>query len=88
MHHQGRQRPISRRALLAQVSFYTKSERQVREQIKWLRCQGYLITSLNEYQDFIHTENLAKITDMQRTLSAINKIAATKWGNPLQTKFF
>jgi len=99
--HQGRRKPISRLALLAQVTHYTKSERLVREQIKWLRRQGYLIgsapgesggyyliTSLDEYQDFIHTEYLAKITDMQRTLTAMNKIATTKWGNPLQTKFF
>ena len=87
-YHQGRANAISRRELVAAVRIYGASERQIREQIKQLRRAGhligsapgadggyYMITSLDEYNDFMHTEYMAKIKDMRETVNAMNYAA-------------
>ena len=86
--HTGRAHPISRTDLVRAVSIYNASERQIREQIKQLRRAGhligsapgvdggyYLITSLDEFNDFMTSEYLAKIKDMGETVKAMNTAA-------------
>ena len=86
--HAGRTNPISRTDLVRAVSIYNASERQIREQIKQLRRAGhligsapgvdggyYLITSLEEFNDFMCTEYMAKIKDMSETVKAMNEAA-------------
>ena len=91
--HRGRLNPISRTDLVRAVSIYNASERQIREQIKQLRRVGhligsapgvdggyYLITSLEEFNDFMCTEYMAKIKDMSQTANAMTKTARTQFG--------
>jgi predicted DNA-binding transcriptional regulator YafY len=67
---------------------YGASERQVREYIKQLRRAGhligsapgadggyYLITSIDEFNDFMRSEYLAKIKEMRETVNAMNHAA-------------
>ena len=86
--HRGRPNAISRHDLVKAVHMYGASERQVREYIKQLRRAGhligsapgsdggyYLITSLEEFNDFMCTEFVAKIKDMSQTANAMNHAA-------------
>jgi len=86
--HRGRSNPISRTNLVKAVRMYGVSERQIREQIKQLRRLGHLIgsapgvdggyfmiTSLEEYNDFMTSEYLAKINDMRETVNSMNNAA-------------
>ena len=98
--HCGRANPISRTDLVKAVRMYSASERQIREQIKQLRRLGhligsapgtdggyYLITSLDEFNDFMHTEYMAKIKDMRETVNAMNEAARQQLKTePLQMK--
>jgi len=92
-YHRGRSNPISRTNLVKAVRMYGASERQIREQIKQLRRLGhligsapgidggyYLITSLDEFNDFMHTEYMAKIKDMSETATAMKQTAKDKFG--------
>ena len=99
-YHRGRSNPISRTDLVKAVRMYSASERQIREQIKQLRRLGhligsapgsgggyYLITSLDEFNDFMHTEYMAKIKDMSQTANAMTKTAQSQFGpNVLQPR--
>ena len=91
--HRGRLNPITRTDLVNAVRMYGASERQIREQIKQLRRAGYLIgsapgsgggyyliTSLDEFNDFMHTEYMAKIKDMSETATAMKQTAKDKFG--------
>ena len=98
--HRGRSNPISRTDLVKAVRMYSASERQIREQIKQLRRAGYLIgsapgsdggyyfiTSLDEFNDFMHTEYMAKIKDMRETVNAMNEAARQQLNTePFQMK--
>ena len=100
--HRGRSNPISRTDLVKAVRMYGASERQIREQIKQLRRLGhligsapgidggyYLITSLDEFNDFMHTEYMAKIKDMSQTASAMKSTAQKQFGHLVdQPKLF
>jgi hypothetical protein len=93
--HVGCSNTIGRTALVAALRDhgYRVSERQARAQISQLRKAGHLICSApgedggyylpandQEFDDFVRTEYLAKITDMQETLSAMKKAAEKQWG--------
>ena len=93
VHHQGRAHPISRSDLVRALKTYNASERQVREQIKQLRRAGhligsapgtdggyYLITTLEEFNDFMCTEYMAKIKDMSQTANAMTRTAQAQFG--------
>ena len=93
VHHQGRQRAISRVKLCSALSLYQTNERQVREQIKQLRRAGhligsaagenggyYLISSLDEFNQFMQCEFLAKIKDMSQTAHSMTKAATQQFG--------
>ena len=100
--HSGRARPISRRALTNRLAAYNTSERQIRQQIRLLRRAGhligsapgpsggyYLITSMDEYQEFMHCEYLAKIKDMSDTVHAMNHSARKQFNlEPTQPRLF
>ena len=91
--HRGRANPITRTDLVKAVRIYGASERQIRERIKQLRRAGhligsapgtdggyYLITSLEEFNDFMCTEYMAKIKDMSQTANAMTQTARSKFG--------
>ena len=100
--HAGRANPISRLDLCAALSRYRLSERQIREQIRLLRRAGhligsapgedggyYLITTLEEFNEFMQSEYLAKIKDMSETAHAMTRAANRVWGSAaLQTRMF
>ena len=101
-HHVSRGHPISRADLCTSLRTYRVSERQLREQIKVLRRSGYLIgsapgssggyyliTTPQEFEDFLRSEYQAKISDMRQTVTAMTKSAAQRWGpESVQLKFF
>lgn len=100
--HIGRLNAISRRDLCAALACRRLSERQVREQIRLLRRAGhligsapgedggyYLITTLEEFNQFMQMEYLAKIKDMSETAHAMTRAANQVWGSAaLQTRMF
>lgn len=88
--HNGRSKAIGRKGLVFEVGKlgFRVHERMVREVIKRMRRQGYLICSMPgeeggyylavskaEYQEFKQREFLAKVLDMQETLSAMDAAA-------------
>jgi DNA-binding transcriptional regulator PaaX len=99
----GRNQAISRTNLVkavAQMGFPV-NERAVRLQISQLRKQGaligsapgedggyYLVVTAQEFQEFVDTEYLAKIKDMQETLSAMRQSAREVFGEAWQASFF
>ena len=98
--HCGRENPISRRLLLNKLARFQISDRQLRAEIRSMRRSGhligsaagadggyYLITTMEEFQEFLQTEYLAKIKDMSRTVCAMNRAAQEQFDvNPLQMK--
>jgi len=97
----GRQKAIGRNELTALVRRLGQpaSERQVREVIKHLRRQGYLICSapgadggyywadtLEEYREFRNMEYAAKIADMSETLRKMDQAAEKIFGDSFQMK--
>ena len=91
--HIGRAAAISRVQLCTALKEYRITERQLREQIKLLRRSGrligsapgvsggyYLIVSLDEFNDFMQTEYLAKVKDMSETARAMTRTAQHQWG--------
>ncbi len=101
--HVGRARAIGRMDLVEQVGVMgcPATERQVRDQIKQLRRDGYLICSvagedggyfmaetLIEYKDFARIEFEGKISDMSETLQAMNQTARKLFGDSMQPGLF
>ncbi|MEJ5201402.1 MAG: hypothetical protein WHV66_04130 [Anaerolineales bacterium] len=97
----GRQNAIGRNELTALVQRLGQpaSERQVREAIKQLRRQGYLICSapgadggyywantLEEYREFRNMEYAAKIADMSETLRMMDSAAEKIFGDNFQLR--
>lgn len=98
-----RDNPIGRNQLVSYVNRYgyKASEREVRETIKQLRRQRYVICSLpgpaggyymarsrEEYEEFKHVEFLAKIQDMSETLRAMDAGAKDMFGEGVQGFLF
>ena len=100
--HRGRDNPIPGRELLARLAPYKISGRQMREHIRDLRRAGcligsapgvdggyYLITTPEEFQDFVQAEYLAKIIDMQYTLEIMTHSARRSFEtSSLQLRLF
>ena len=101
--HQGRDAAIGRRDLVDDLATvgYKVSERAARAQISQLRKAGhvigsapgedggyYLCRTVDEFEDFVRQEYLAKISDMQESLAAMRKGAARLWGDAAQPKLF
>jgi predicted transcriptional regulator len=99
----GRNQAISRGNLVKAVSQmgFPSNERAVRLQISQLRKKGaligsapgenggyYLVLTAQEFQEFVDTEYLAKIKDMQETLSAMRQSARDVFGDAWQASFF
>lgn len=99
--HRGRKNAIGRNRLTEAVRRLGQpaSERQVREAIKHLRRQGYLICSapgddggyywadtLEEYYEFRRMEYAAKIADMSETLRAMDRSAERIFGDSIQMR--
>ncbi len=97
--YQGKPAAIGRSALVNRCyqRGFRVSERQVRECIKWLRRNGYLICSMagtkggyymastkDEFAEFDHDEFGAKIADMNETRQAMLKTAVRQFGNAVQ----
>jgi predicted DNA-binding transcriptional regulator YafY len=102
-YHTGRARAIGRGELVQQVGLVgcLATERQVRETIKQLRRQGYLICSaagedggyfladsLKEYDEFRQTEFAGKIADMAETMKAMDQAARRVFGDAMQPGLF
>lgn len=95
--------PVSRSQLVqavARLGFPTH-ERQIRENIKQMRRDGYLILSMPgegggyyasrsraEYEEFMQMEFNAKITDMLETKRAMDRSANQAYGLNLQQSLF
>jgi predicted DNA-binding transcriptional regulator YafY len=86
--HLGRSNCITRDQLIRSLYPYEIHERQLRQQIRLLRRQGYLIgsapgenggyyliTSPQEFQSFLQEQYVAIIADMSETASAMRKSA-------------
>lgn len=101
--HIGRENAVGRRELTASVSRlgFRAHERQVREAIKNLRREGFLICSAagedggyymakdrQEYDEFRQVEFAAKITDMSETMRAMDRAAERVFGKIIQQSFF
>jgi hypothetical protein len=103
--HKGRTNAIGRDALVRALKDHWSQtavhERQVREKIKELRREGYLIGSApgteggyflceskEEYEEFKHMEFLAKIKDMNETMTAMDKAAVSQFGCAVQASLF
>lgn len=101
--HEGVDRAIGRKALVEEVSSmgFQVHERQVRETIKHLRRNGwmicaiagtdggyYLASSRVEYEDFRQREFIAKIADMAETVKAMDKAASGRFGDYAQGGLF
>lgn len=95
----GKEAAIGRQALTNRVyqRGFRVSERQVRECIKYLRRNGYLICSTAgikggyymastkaEFAEFDHDEFGAKIADMNETRQAMLKTAIKQFGDAVQ----
>lgn len=91
--HIGRSNPISRRDLCRSLRLFNISERAVREQIRQMRRSGhligsaagvnggyYLISTPQEFREFLISEYLAKIKDMRETVNAMKQSADQQWG--------
>ena len=96
-------KPIGRNALVRTVSLmgFPSNERQVRENIKQLRREGHLILSMPgegggyymaqsqaDYDEFMHQEFNAKITDMLETKRAMDSSAMRAFGSCGQASLF
>jgi predicted DNA-binding transcriptional regulator YafY len=95
----GKEKAASRTLLVArcnQRGFHV-SERQVRECIKYLRRDGYLVCAMPginggyymastkaEFAEFDHAEFGAKIADMNETRQAMLKAAVKQFGDAVQ----
>lgn len=101
--HNGRSRAIGRMELVRQLGLMgcRATERQMREQIRQLRREGYLICSaagedggyylaetLQEYREFAQIEFEGKISDMSETLQAMNQAARKLFGDSVQPALF
>ncbi|MEN6481670.1 MAG: hypothetical protein ABFD29_05795 [Anaerolineaceae bacterium] len=97
------EKPISRDKLVIGVHSlgFAANERQIRETIKKLRRQGYLICATpgenggyymamnaSEYQDFRNSEYAAKIKDMSETMRAMDQAAKQQFGDGVQIGLF
>jgi len=95
----GKANAIGRDALTLRVGQlgFKSHERQVRETIKNLRREGFLICSTPgenggyylaadriEFEEFIAAEYRAKITDMSVTLAAMTRAADQQFGSVIQ----
>ena len=103
--YKGSQVKIPRMKLVFEIKLLgiTANERQVRLQISQLRKSGvligsapgedggyYLIETVGEFHEFIAKEYLAKISDMQETLSSMRHSAQDRFGpalDAIQTSF-
>lgn len=101
--HEGVGQAIGRKDLVEEISGmgFTVHERQVRETIKYLRRQGwmicalagkdggyYLASSRAEYEDFRQREFIAKIADMAETVKAMDGAARARFGDYAQGGLF
>lgn len=92
-------RPVSRTELVTLVGMqgFTSSERQIREMIRTLRRQGYLICSVAgedggyfmaqtklQYDEFRRREFASKISDMSETMRAMDDAARDQFGDGYQ----
>jgi len=99
----GKQAAIGRIPLTNRVyqRGFRVSDRQVRECIKWLRRNGYLICSTagakggyymastkDEFAEFDHDEFGANIADMNETRQAMLKTAVKMFGDAVQLEAF
>lgn len=88
MYHQGRENCITRTDLIRSVYPLKVHERQLRQQIRLLRRQGYLIgsapgedggyyliTTPQEFQNFLQEQYVAIIADMSETAAAMRRSA-------------
>lgn len=102
-YHRGREQAIGRSDLVRQVAQLgcAATERQVREEIKQLRRDGYLICSaagedggyymaetLAEFEEFAQVEFIGKIADMSETLSRMRESANKNFGSGVQPALF
>jgi len=101
--YSGRDHPISGSNLAQAVGRigFSANERQVREAVRQLRRAGHLIgsaagegggffmlTSLQEFENFAASEFHALITDMSQTLMAMQDAAERKWNPSTQPVLF
>lgn len=102
-YHIGKDRAIGRMEMVRQVGQLgcSTTERQLHEQIKQLRRDGYLICSAagedggyylaanhQEYNEFRQIEFAGKIADMAETMTAMDKAALRDFGVGVQPGLF
>jgi hypothetical protein len=86
--HYGRANPIARVQLLHKLARFQISDRKLRAEIRALRRSGhligsaagadggyYLITTMEEFEEFLRTEFVAKVQDMRETANAMTLAA-------------
>ena len=91
--HVGCCNTISRGDLCAELNHLQIGDRQLREQIKHLRRSGhligslsgenggyYLITTPEDFEEFLSREYQAKINYMRQTVEAMTRPASQRWG--------
>ncbi len=100
--HLGREHAISHFELSRALSIYQIDQRQLQEQIKQLRYSGhligsasglnggyYLITTPEEFQEFLLSEFQTRIDDLRLTAVAMTRAACNRWGaDAIQIKLF